>query len=338
MFDMQKSCTPFFLFDIARKKSWHGVRYDRERWQMRYSLHVIVTGNSRIVQVFFVLTCLVGVWLPIAAAGQTVEARSAPHRLIIGMLELRTSLTDSSAKSSNNGLTLGIEEARRTGRLFGWEIVVVVPPDSLPIIEAHRYLIAAVPTAIVGDLTRSSVPALSGASAPLYLDVGNAPKRARSDCGDRTVRLLPSSRPTQTAAKGDSEITTKSSDLVAWHPALERFGAAQLNERYRKRFGSDMDERAWAGWLSIKVLLDAALRTGTSDRCALERFLLSAAGRFDGHKGVPLFFDPQTRELVQPLYAPRASGEPEVVSMSPSNEPTSRGAGAAGRSCAPSCG
>jgi len=305
---------------------------------MLCSLHVIVTGNFRIVQIFFVLTCLVGVCLPITAAGQTVEARSAPHRLIIGMLELRSPPNDSSGTSSNNGVTLGIEEAQRTGRLFGWEIVVVLPPDSLPTIQAQRHILAADPTAVVGDLTRSSFREPSGTSAPLYLDVGNASKRARSDCGDRTFRLLPSSRPTQTAAKGDSEITTKSSDLVAWHPALERFGAAQLNERYRKRFGSDMDERAWAGWLSVKLLLDAALRTGTSDRCALERFLLSAAGRFDGHKGVPLFFDPQTRELVQPLYAPRASGEPEVVSMSPSNEATSRGASVAGRSCAPSCG
>jgi hypothetical protein len=96
---------------------------------------------------------------------------------------------------------------------------------------------------------------------------------------------------------------------------LERFGAAQLNDRYRKRFGSEMDERAWAGWMSIKILLDAALKTGTSEPCALERFFLGAEGRFDGHKGVPLFFDPATRELVQPRYSPRPSGEPEVVEI-----------------------
>jgi hypothetical protein len=230
---------------------------------------------------------------------------------------------------------LGIEEAQRTGRLFGWEIFIVLPPDSLATTEAQRYLIAAAPTAIVGDLTRSPVPKLSGASAPLYLDVGNAPKRAGAACGDRAFRLLPPNRSSQPRAKADSEITADHPGVVAWHPALERFGAAQLNERYRKRFGTDMNERAWAGWLSIKILLDAALRTGTSDRCTMERFLLSAAGRFDGQKGVPLFFDPETRELVQPLYTPRQSGEPEMVSVPPSNEATSR---VSGSGCAPACG
>jgi hypothetical protein len=283
---------------------------------MRYNSHLIVTGNLRILQVFFVLTCLVALELPARAAGQKAEVRGTPHRLVIGLVEPPRSRDDSSGKSSSNGLTLGIEEAQRTGRLFGWEIVVVLAPDSLPAIEAQRYLLASGPTAIVADLTRSALPAPHGGSAPLYLDVGNAPMRVRGGCGDRAFHLLPANGSTRPPAKTDSEITTGHLNFVAWHPSLERFGAAQLNERYRKRFGKDMNDHAWAGWLSIKVLLDAALRTGTSDPCVLERFFLSANGRFDGHKGVPLFFDPQTRELVQPLYAPRLSGEPEMVAMS----------------------
>jgi hypothetical protein len=231
---------------------------------------------------------------------------------------------------------LGIEEAQRTARLFGWDIAVVLPPGSLPTIEAQRYLMASTPTAIVADLRRSAVPELRGKSAPLFLDVGNAPQHAHGGCGDRAFHLLPSKRSTQPRARADSEITTDDPNLVAWHPALERFGAAQLNERYRKRFGTDMDERAWAGWMSIKVLLDAALRTGTSDRCTLELFFLGA-GRFDGHKGVPLFFDSQTRELVQPLYAPQVSGEPAMVSI-PSVDRGTHGAPAVdGNSCPVAC-
>ena len=302
------------------------------------SSRAIMTGNFRSVQLSFALTCLVALSVPLAAAGQTVEVRSPPHRLVIGMLALRSSPDDSSGESSSNGLTLGIEEAQRTGRLFGWEIVVVLPPDSLPTIEAQRYLIASTPTAIVGDLTRSALPDLRRTIAPLYLDLGSAPRRPHGECGDRAFRLLPSNRSAQPSTKADTEITTDRLSVVAWHPALERFGAAQLNERYRKRFGTNMDERAWASWLSIKVLLDAALRTGTSDHCTLERFFLSATGRFDGHKGVPLFFDPQTRELVQPLYAPRPSGELEMVSIPPSNDATSRVPGMGGTRCAPTCG
>jgi hypothetical protein len=130
-------------------------------------------------------------------------------------------------------------------------------------------------------------------------DIGRPSSSAPIECADRAFHLL----------------SVNAINGVAWHPALERFGAGQLNDRYRKRFGAEMDERAWAGWMSIKILVDAALKMGTSDRCALERFLLSAQGRFDGHKGVPLFFDPVTRELVQPRYTPRPSGEPEVVDV-----------------------
>jgi hypothetical protein len=154
-------------------------------------------------------------------------------------------------------------------------------------------------TAIVGELRVIPVSNPHTSSAPLLFDIGRPTSSAPTECADRAFHLL----------------SVNAINVLAWHPALERFGAAQLNDRYRKRFGAAMDERAWAGWMSIKILLDAALKTGTSDRCALERFLVGAQGRFDGHKGVPLYFDPATRELVQPRYTPRASGEPEMVDV-----------------------
>jgi hypothetical protein len=134
-------------------------------------------------------------------------------------------------------------------------------------------------------------------------------------CAQSPFRLLPLLDTAQWTAHGQREPWERYAGLVAWDPALERFGAAQLNERYRKRFRDEMDENAWAGWMSIKILVDAALRKGTKDPCALERFLVGAEARFDGHKGVPLFFDPRTRELVQPLFARRAAGEPEAVEI-----------------------
>ena len=259
-----------------------------------------------------VLNCLVGVGVPALAAAQTGSGQ-AVHRLTVGILERRDIRPDSSTTSSRDGVTLGIEEAQRTAKLFGWQVTVVRIPDSLAVIDGEHRAGSEV-TAIVGDLTTTSSTNLNGASGPLLLDIGKGSQDAPAACADRTFRLLSPSASASSPGTRDTGAGTREAD-VAWHPALVRFGAAQLNDRYRKRFGREMDERAWAGWMSIKILVDAALRTRTSDQCSLERFLLGTEGRFDGHKGVPLYFDPVTRELVQPLYAPRPSGEPAVVDI-----------------------
>ena len=40
---------------------------------------------------------------------------------------------------------------------------------------------------------------------------------------------------------------------MLWDASLERFGATQLNDRYRRRFGVGMDGPAWAGWFAAKL-------------------------------------------------------------------------------------
>jgi hypothetical protein len=256
-----------------------------------------VIAGCRIMRFSFLIYCVIGVALPAHAAAQTASERTV-HRLTIGLFERRDTHADSAARSSSYGVTLGIEEAQRTAKLFGWEVAVVRLPDSLYAFDVGNAERSGV-TAIVGDLTSTATRKQRGASGPLLFDIGEHSSRAAPECSDRAFQLL----------------SANEVNAVAWHPALERFGAGQLNDRFRKRFGTEMDERAWAGWMSIKILLDAALKTRTSNECALERFLLSAEGRFDGHKGVPLYFDPATRELVQPRYTPRPSGEPEVVGV-----------------------
>jgi hypothetical protein len=89
---------------------------------------------------------------------------------------------------------------------------------------------------------------------------------------------------------------------VDWHPDLERFGAEQLNERFRRRFGIPMDEPAWRGWMAVKIAAELVLRApaGSDPATAL------ATMSFDGHKGESLSFDPKDHHLRQPTYP----GEP----------------------------
>lgn len=86
-------------------------------------------------------------------------------------------------------------------------------------------------------------------------------------------------------------------DVVLWHPTLFRYGASELNERFSRKYGVPMSDEAWKGWVAVKAIVESALRAQHDEPCdAL------AALRFDGHKGRPLYFDPVTRTLVQPLY------------------------------------
>jgi YVTN family beta-propeller protein len=95
---------------------------------------------------------------------------------------------------------------------------------------------------------------------------------------------------------------------VLWHPGLTRYGAAELNERFERRFGRSLDGRGWASWMAVKLLWEAAFRTGSTDAERLAAYL-SGEARFDGHKGEPLSFGTRDGQLQQPVYLLRP-GDP----------------------------
>jgi hypothetical protein len=97
-----------------------------------------------------------------------------------------------------------------------------------------------------------------------------------------------------------------------WHPALERFGAQQLNERYRRFSGQAMDDNAFLGWLAAKLAFELPLRARTTHPDSLAAFARSGRARFDGHKGIALSFDSVTGVLSQPLYQTEGAPPAEV--------------------------
>jgi hypothetical protein len=87
----------------------------------------------------------------------------------------------------------------------------------------------------------------------------------------------------------------------AWHPALKRFGADSLNKRFQARYRAPMSAGSWCAWFAVKCAWEGALRSKASDTAALIAFLEGPNAKFDGHKGVPLFFS-AAHQLVQPAY------------------------------------
>ncbi len=227
------------------------------------------------------------------------QPTNAVRRITLGVFEPAKWKRDTANASPIRGMTLGIEEGQRTAAMFGWELVVKRSFDSLSAASALRALSRDGTTAIVGDFTDFSDALGDAHGTSLMVDTGSPRAAANLSCNDTRFRMVPNG-----------------ASLRTWHPSLERYGAGELNERYRRRFNAEMDDRAWTAWMAVKILVDAALRTGNSDSRALEKYLLQS-GRFDGHKGVPLFFDAATRELVQPLVAIGENRAPELVSPQP---------------------
>jgi hypothetical protein len=101
-----------------------------------------------------------------------------------------------------------------------------------------------------------------------------------------------------------SRSTFGQSDSVAlWGSTLERFGASQINQRFRDKYHMEMDGSAWAGWAAVKIVAEAAMRARSTAPAKLVGYLESPTTAFDGHKGWPLTFRRADHQLRQPLYA-----------------------------------
>ena len=213
-------------------------------------------------------------------------------------------------RSLLRGALLGAEEASHTGALFGRVVTLrVALPAFLDSVERatpssgsrsplpSMYLVAgdsATCSRVMLQSARHSIPALDAGCA-----LGDSARRAT------VYSIFP---PTNATAATDD-----STRLELWHSSLERFGGEQLNERFRRRFGAMMDSQAWAGWFALKVALDAALHAQATNGAALLRQLGDPSAQYDGQKGRPLRFAPDTHRLIQPLYRVAGRGGAEHV-------------------------
>jgi ABC transporter substrate binding protein (PQQ-dependent alcohol dehydrogenase system) len=89
---------------------------------------------------------------------------------------------------------------------------------------------------------------------------------------------------------------------VAWHWTYERHGAPQLNSRFQRASnGRRMESQDWAAWIAVKMVVQAALRTGSADFAKLRGFILGGNG-FDGYKGLAVSVRPWDQQLRQAVF------------------------------------
>lgn len=178
------------------------------------------------------------------------------------------------------GARLGLEEAQRAGQLL--HVDISAGPTS-------EYI-------LIGLAVPKEEP------KALFLDVGPL----RDDGPVRPHVYLVSASPAFRRQALDRHKDRKDLKVVDWQPDLTKFGADALNLRYRRRFNQPMDEAAWRGWMGVKLAAELALRfPGAAATDKVGELSL------DGHKGMPLRFDPKDHHLIQPVYL--VDGQGKVV-------------------------
>jgi ABC transporter substrate binding protein (PQQ-dependent alcohol dehydrogenase system) len=87
----------------------------------------------------------------------------------------------------------------------------------------------------------------------------------------------------------------------AWHWTFERYGAPQLNQRFRRLSGRGMESEDWAAWAAVRAAIEGVQRVGRADPGAVAAFVRSAAMSLDLYKGVPGSFRDWDGQLRQPI-------------------------------------
>lgn len=210
------------------------------------------------------------------------------------------------------GVTMGAEEARYSAALFGGSVQLVVAERVRDgdLTATRQWLATTRPSVVLGGERADACRMLAGIAAQasvVYINVlCGADSLRGSDCHRHAFHVGPSDAMMRQALSqwsASKHVDSDAAEIVAWHSSLERFGADTLNQRFRRRFQSDMTGDAWAGWFAVKALCEAVQRSSSTDADTLIRHLESDTAQWDGHKGRPLSFRAWDHQLRQPLYA-----------------------------------
>ena len=227
----------------------------------------------------------------------------------LGVAFLSPASPDEYATAARLGARFGAEEGTHTAALFGRRLVFDEHAygDAGDAARAARAALERGATVLVGGFDAESclaVAEVAAAAGAAFLNVASADDRLRGDrCAASMFHVAASD-----AMRADALAAARAADaglhpaatVELWHPTLERFGAAQLGDRFRARHGAGMRSAAWAGWFALKAVTDVALRAAPG--ASMTSLLASPSAQFDGHKGVRLSFRAWDRQLRQPLY------------------------------------
>jgi ABC transporter substrate binding protein (PQQ-dependent alcohol dehydrogenase system) len=88
---------------------------------------------------------------------------------------------------------------------------------------------------------------------------------------------------------------------TAWHPGFQEYSALQMQHRFKNFAHRDMTEWDYAGWLALRIVGEAVIRSGKTATADLKAYLRSDRFEVAGFKGQSLTFRPWDQQLRQPV-------------------------------------
>jgi ABC-type branched-subunit amino acid transport system substrate-binding protein len=241
------------------------------------------------------------------------RAQSTRGALRIALITPGNSGGSTPSASAARGVRLGAAEAKQTANLFGNDVELYEGTTRTTATAAAAQLLSARQVQVLIASSADDVESLSRFAEShhiLFLNVASRAQAVRSACRRFTFHIEATNETYANASRfpgGRSSRTIApvrdADSVLLWSPTLERYGAIQINDRYRDKYGVGMDESAWAGWAAVKFVAEAALRTRSTEPSRLLAYLEAVDTQFDGHKGWPLSFRRTDHQLRQPLYA-----------------------------------
>ena len=258
-----------------------------------------------------------------ATAGPMALGMRSVFDLRPSRVPLRVGLVASAGEESPSaarGAALGIAEARRVVVMLGGDVILHRAADARSLIVTDHVQV------LIGGFDDASCAMLMELAEQHdlpFLNIGCTADALRAHaCSRHTFHVAASD-----AMRRDALTLLGNAgrgEPALWHGRLERYGAAQLNDRYRAEFRSPMDSLAWSAWMAVKIVAETALRLRGFETTPVIDWLEDPRTRFDGHKGRALSFRSWDHQLRQPLFWVDEAGD-RVVELPPVDRETGAG-------------
>ena len=150
----------------------------------------------------------------------------------------------------------------------------------------------------------------------------------RKKCVDNLFHIIPNQKMRDDAlAQFHQKSPDVNAEAVGWHHDFKKYAAGQVNKRFTDSYGKPMDEAAWSGWMAVKIISDAVVRTASSDLSKIMQFLKHDLA-IDGAKGTKMTFRPngQLRQILLLIVDGKITEEAPVRGVADTSDLDSLGA------------
>ena len=252
----------------------------------------------------FTCACMAGAKLTRRSilATESAEIRRAARPLVVGVALPGSPGIDQANVAK--GVRLGIAEAARAALLFGRSVRSTTIVSDTGVIRANvarakREDVQVVVSALNYSATAQLVDACDASGIVVINAMSRSNAFRRDRCSPMFFHVEASDAMYSMAAERTG---ADDSEIALWSSRLEKYGAAQLNDRFASMAKVPMTSSSWAGWAATKIAWESFLRSSEGDAASIARHMAADASQFDCHKGAPLSFRSWDHQLRQPLY------------------------------------